>query len=80
MLHAVQAVDRIGVGGLPAGGDAAALIDGHIHHHRARPHLPHQFFAHQRGGAAAGGEYGADQQVGFRHQTLDQAGVADQAD
>ena len=76
----MDAHHRIGVGGFAAGGDAAPLVDRHIHDHRARLHAPYQSLIHQGGGAAAGQQHGADQQVGPGHQPLDQGAAAHQGD
>ena len=42
-----------GFGGFPAGGDAAALVDGHIDDHRTRPHALHKGLVYKGGGTAS---------------------------
>ena len=79
VLHAMDAVHRIGMGGFTAGGDAAPLVDRHIHNHRTSFHALHQLLANQPGGAAAGQQHRANQQIGARHQPFDQPAAAHQA-
>ena len=64
---------------LPAGGDAAPLVNGHVHNDRAGGHALNQLPVHQCGGAATGGQHGADQQIRRGHQVLNGGATAHQA-
>ena len=67
MDHAALDVDGIGVAGGPAGFEAAALVDGNVHQHRARPHGPDHFAGDQLGGRGSRNQYRADDEVGALH-------------
>ena len=62
--HAVDEIDRLGVRGGVRGFEAAALVDGDIHHHRAALHVGDHFAAHQLGRRSARDQHRADYQVG----------------
>ncbi len=51
------------MGGGSAGLGAAALVDGDIHHHTARPHDAEHFARDELGGFGAGDEHGADKEI-----------------
>ena len=79
MLHAVDRHHRIGVGRLPAGGDAAPLVDGDIDDHGTGLHLFDEFLAHQGRGAITWTQHCADDEVGAGNQPLQPADAAHQA-
>ena len=65
---AVDDEGGIGVGGGVAGLEAAALVDGDVHQHRARAHPLEVGAGHQLGRRGAGDQHAADHQVGRRQQ------------
>ena len=71
MHHAFLDIGRVGMAGRPAGLQAAALVDGDIHHHRALPHLLHHRPRHQLRRRGTRHQHRADHQVGLDHRRLD---------
>ena len=63
------------MGGGSAGLGAAALVDGDIHHHTARPHDAEHFARDELGGFGAGDEHGADEEIHVREQFHQMRGV-----
>src|ERR1019366_9263557 len=62
--HAIDEVDGLGVRGGVRGLEAAALVDGNIHHHGAAPHSGDHLAAHQPWRGGAGNQHGAHHQIG----------------
>ena len=62
----------------PAGLEAAALVDGDVHQHRAGPHPAHHLSRDQLGRGRARHQHGADHQVGGQHGLLDRRGGGEQ--
>ena len=67
---AVQFVRRVGMAGLPCGGDAAALIDGNVHDDRAFFHRADHRFADDDRRPSTGDEYRTDHQIGISNRTF----------
>ena len=63
--HAIDEINRIGVGGGVRGLEASALIDGDVHHHRAWLHGLQHFAPHQSGSRRAGNQYRANHEIGI---------------
>ena len=78
--HAIDEVDRLGVRGGVRGFEAAALIDGDIHHHRAALHVGDHLAPHQPGRRRAGNQHRADHQVGRLQILADGPRVGSQRD
>ncbi len=76
--HVVDDERRVAVGGGPAGGHAAALVDGHVDDHAARLHQLQVFALDQPRGLGAGHQHGADHQVGAAELLADGVPVAEQ--
>jgi hypothetical protein len=52
-----------------------ALIDGHVHQHRALLHGPHHIVGHQPRGLGAGNQHGAHHQIRFLRRLRMAAGL-----
>ena len=78
--HVVDEVDGVGMGGGVGGFEAAALIDGDIHHDGAALHAGDHVAAHEFGGGGARNEHAADDQVGVLQGFRDGPGVGGEGD
>ena len=63
MQHAIHKVDGLGVSGGVRRLEATALIDGHIHHHRAAFHVGDHVAPHQLGRGRSRYQHRAHHQV-----------------
>ena len=79
VLHPMNRDRWRGVGGFAAGGHAAALVDGHVHDHRAGSHLFNQGLIDEGGCSSPGRQHSPDHQIGRRDKPLQQAATADHA-
>ena len=77
--HLVDDVGWAAVGGGPAGGDAAALVDGDVDDHAAGLHPPQVLLFDEHRGLRAGDQHRADHEVGPRELLADRVAVAEQA-
>ena len=78
MDDAVLHVGRIGMGGRPAGFEAATLVDGNVDQHRTRPHPADHVVGNQFGCGGAGYKHGADDQIGGQDCLLDRSSGGEQ--
>ncbi len=76
--HVVDDVDGVGVGGLPGGGDASALVNGNVDDDGAPLHAPHHVVGDHHRRPSAGHQHRPDDEVGLGHRPLHRAPVGGQ--